>query len=898
MGVVYKAHDTKLDRTVALKFLPPHLTKSEEDKQRFIREAKAAAALNHPHICTIYSAEEHEEQQFISMEYIDGVTLRKKSEFGGSAFAPESGASADKQRSEIPATDSRQLTTIIDYAIQIAEALAEAHEKGIVHRDIKPENIMVDSKNRIKVMDFGLAKLKDSMNITKAGSTVGTVAYMSPEQIQGEDVDHRSDIFSFGVVLYEMLTGVTPFRGEHEAAMMYSIVNEEPDPVSNYISDVHPDLIRVTERTLDKDPDDRYQSVDHIISDIRHLKKKSSRKIATQYKTSPVPAGEKTDSTQEQPQPQKHSTSVTINIPVLKSRTGVAAILAAVVVLGGLLYFLLSPSTPVEVPVEDQSIAVLPLQNLSPDPDDAYFADGVHDDIIIQLSQIGDIRTIARSSVLRYSPEDRDLRQVADELEVGTVLEGNVRRAGDVIRVAVQLIDPRSNETLWADTYERDDITELFDIQRSIAGEIASALRVSLTADEEERLDDRPTGVTEAYEFYLRGRTYFSRPAYLEENFRTAEDLLKRAIEFDPEFAHAHGLLSQTYSRLRWFGFDTFPKTLELSQQHAERALELNPDLPESHIAMGYYYYHGHRMYDEALEHFNTARHMQPNNAEIIAAIGYVERRLGRWEESIETLDRAISLDPMNSDLHDNQGVTYTLLRSYEKARSAYDKALSLSPDHNTTRIYDAEINISWRGDTETVRTFVKNYSHIKRELPARWLFLKFSIRDYEGMIHTVIQVPGDIYREQYYLIPSSYFLALAYDHLGEDERAHQYYEEALVQMEELYSVYRDDWRYRSGLGLIYAGLGREEEAIEEGKKTVELLPLSLDALAGTKPKQNLARIYAYLQRTEEAVELLRELLSVPSRISIQDLKVDPSWDPIRETPEFQQLVQEFEESV
>jgi len=866
MGVVYKAHDTKLDRIVALKFLPKHVGADDTEKQRFLNEAKAASALDHTNICSIYSIEETDDGNlFIVMAYYEGMSLKEKIEQG-----------------PVPLKDA------VQYSIQIATGLQEAHEKGIVHRDLKPANIFNTNKDQIKIIDFGLAKAAQRTMLTKSGTTLGTVPYMSPEQAQGGTVDNRTDIWSLGVVMYEMVTGQLPFKSEYDTALVYNIVNEYPEPVTGLRSGVPMELERIIKKCLEKDAGERYQQTNELIVDLRKVERELSSGVRSNIaspsraETTHTSSSDKRVSSDHQPVKQKIQPWV----------YGIPVILLLVI---GLYFFLPDRTTGPEL---ESSVAVLPFDNLSPDPDDAYFADGVHEDIIIQLSQIGDIRTIARSSVLRYSPEDRDLGQVADELDVAAVLEGNVRRAGDVIRVAVQLIDPRSNETLWADSYDRDDITELFDIQRSIAGEIASALQVSLTADEEERLDDRPTDVTEAHEYYLRGRTYFSRSRFREGNYRTAEDLLKRSLEYDSEFAHAHSLLSRTYSRLRWFGFGTSSQTLELSQQHAERALELNPDLPESHIAMGYYYYHGHRMYDEALEHFNTARHMQPNNAEIIAAIGYVERRLGRWEESIETLDRAISLDPMNSDLHDNQGVTYTLLRSYEKARSAYDKALSLSPDHNTTRIYDAEINISWRGDTETVRTFVKNYSHIKRELPARWLFLKFSIRDYEGMIHTVIQVPGDIYREQYYLIPSSYFLALAYDHLGEDERAHQYYEEALVQMEELYSVYRDDWRYRSGLGLIYAGLGREEEAIEEGKKTVELLPLSLDALAGTKPKQNLARIYAYLQRTEEAVELLRELLSVPSRISIQDLKVDPSWDPIRETPEFQQLVQEFEESV
>jgi eukaryotic-like serine/threonine-protein kinase len=275
MGVVFKAHDTKLDRIVALKFLPSHLTATEEDKQRFIREAKAAAALNHTNICTIHSIDEHAGQQFISMEYIDGTTLREKIE------TRDQKSEVGGQKLIIPSTDHRSLTTVFDYALQIAEALSEAHHQGIVHRDIKPDNIMVDSKNRIKVMDFGLAKLRGSLHVTKTGSTVGTVAYMSPEQVQGQEIDHRSDIFSFGVVLYELLTGRLPFRGEHEAALFYSILNEEPDPLTNYIPDASGELLHIINTALEKNPEDRYQSAGEIVRDLRRLKKKSSAEVRT-----------------------------------------------------------------------------------------------------------------------------------------------------------------------------------------------------------------------------------------------------------------------------------------------------------------------------------------------------------------------------------------------------------------------------------------------------------------------------------------------------------------------------------------------------------------------------------------------------------------------------------------
>ena len=866
MGVVYKAHDTKLDRTVALKFLPSQVGTNDEEKKRFINEAKAASALDHSNICAIHSIDETDDGNlFIVMAYYEGMSLKEKIEQG-----------------PLPLKDALQ------YSIQISSGLQKAHEKGVIHRDLKPENLFITYDDQVKIIDFGLAKAAQRTMLTKSGTTLGTVPYMSPEQAQGSKVDHRTDIWSLGVVMYKMITGQLPFKSEYDTALVYSIVNEDPEPVTGLRSGVPMELERIINKGLEKDSGDRYQQVNELIVDLRKVEKEISSGIRSN-----VASLSREETTHTSTSDKKVSSD---HHPVIQKIQpwiyGIPLILLLLIAL----YFFLPDRTA--DPELDSSVAVLPLENLSPDPDDAYFADGVHEDIIIQLSQIGDIRTIARSSVLRYSPEDRDLQEVADDLEVGAVMEGNVRRAGNVIRVAVQLIDPRSDETLWADSYERDDITELFDIQRAIAGEIASALEVSLTPDEQERLDERPTDVTEAYEFYLRGREYLFRPDVLEENFRNAEDLLKRALMFDPDFAHAHALLSRTYSRLKWFGYDTSSRIIELSRQHAERALDLNPNLSESHISMGYYYYHGHRRYDEALEHFNIARRLQPNNAEIISAIGFVKRRQGRLEDSIEIVHRAISLDPMSSWLHWIQGITYSYLREYEKAHSAYEASVSLSPDYNIARIFNAENTIAWKGETETVRTFVENYSHIKREHPADWLWLQFLIQDYEGMIRTVNEVPGDIYRAQIFLLPSSYFLGLAYDYLDEPDRAERYYREALSKMEEIYSDHQNEARYRINLGRIYAALGSENQAIEEGKKAVASLPLSLDAVRGTVHKLDLAFIYAQLQKPEEAVEILQRLLSIPSRLSISRLKVDPSWDPIRDAPEFQRLIQEFEESV
>jgi serine/threonine protein kinase len=354
MGVVYKAQDTKLDRFVALKFLPHHVTVSADEKTRFIQEAKAAAGLNHPNICTIYGIEEHEGQQFIEMEYVDGVTLTSK--------IPETGV---------------KVQDAVTYAIQIGEALAEAHNKGIVHRDVKAENIMVNLKGNIKVMDFGLAKLKGSLKLTKASSTVGTLAYMAPEQIQGGKVDARSDIFSFGVVVFEMLTERMPFRGEHDAAMMYSILNEEPEPIQQYMPDASPEIIHIMSKSLDKDPDDRYQSVSEMVVDLRRVKKDSTKVHRT---TAPV------SQKYAASLPQENTVSVPIHTSVQPKKTLLIVAGVIVLVIAALL-FVLQPWQTQEQHTGRKTLAVLPFENQG-DPEKEYFADGITDEITSRLSSL------------------------------------------------------------------------------------------------------------------------------------------------------------------------------------------------------------------------------------------------------------------------------------------------------------------------------------------------------------------------------------------------------------------------------------------------------------------------------------------------------------------------------
>jgi serine/threonine protein kinase/tetratricopeptide (TPR) repeat protein len=649
MGVVYKAHDTKLDRTVALKFLPSHLTASEEDKLRFIREAKTAAALNHPNICTIYGVDESDDHRFISMEYIEGETLREKLQ-----------------------SQNIKHETTLDYAVQIADALSEAHEKGIVHRDIKPENIMVDSKNRIKVMDFGLAKLRGIMNVTKAGSTVGTIAYMSPEQLQGNDVDRRSDIFSFGIVLYELLTGRLPFRGEHEAAMIYSLVNEDPEPLANHFPGASPHLIHLMHLLLEKDPGERYQYMGDVGTELHRIRKETLNLVPPPDITdssSPIPAIPETI--------HKRVARNNIKIIVLSS---IALILIAIAFYS----FIPERSEYADLPVQEHiSIAVLPLENLSPDPENEYFTDGITEDIIIQLSKIANLRVMSRSSMMRYKSSDKPIQEIGDELGVRTILEGSVRRVGDQVRINSQLIDIRTNESLWGETYDRT-IEDIFAIQTDVATQIASALQITLSPEEKISIERKPTGNLDAYDYYLRGRESYSR--YRREHNESAIDFFKKAIEKDPGFALAYAGLGDAYGQ-RVIRFNYTRNWVDSAITASETAIHLDPMAAEGYKALGLAYL-AKGKFQHAIDSNLKAIKLNPNQDIAYINVGLIFLHKGEFEKAAFHFKHAFELRaPTDPWPYYSSGILYFYLDDAEQTEWYLQQALHYTPDFGSPRI-------------------------------------------------------------------------------------------------------------------------------------------------------------------------------------------------------------------
>jgi serine/threonine protein kinase/tetratricopeptide (TPR) repeat protein len=658
MGVVYKAEDLKLRRIVALKFLPPHLTASPEEEARFLQEAQAAATLNHPNVCTIYDIKEHElpasaggkggKQQFIVMEFVEGMTLRKK--IAQSPFTPDEA---------------------ILIASQIGDALAEAHAKGIVHRDIKSENIMVNLKNQAKVMDFGLAKLKGSLKLTKTSSTIGTLGYMAPEQIQGGAVDARSDIFSFGVVLFEILTGQLPFRGEHDAAMMYSILNEEPEKAGRFRPDLTPELDRVIARALEKDPEDRYQSAADMVSELRRIKKQSSRVTRPLQVPHSGEGGRETSGTASAAPPPA------LPSPALPSRSGsrnmklfaaAGVVLLAIAAVLGYRYFF-GAASPID------SLAVLPFVNAGADSSMEYLTDGMTESIINSLTRIPQLRVIPRSTVFRFKGKDADPQEIGSKLNVRAVLSGRVSQRGDEITLQLDLIDVRSQAQIWGEQYRRK-ANEVISLQEDVVKDVSKELSVALTGETKVALAKHSTENPDAYKLYLQGRYFWQKRRGTE--IRKAIDYLNQAIALDPGYALAYAGLADCYLLLEQYAGQPWKEVAPLGEHAARRALELDKSLGEAHASLAFI-----RMNDwdwsGAEKEFTTAIELSPKYATARHWYGILLGREGRMEESYHQIEAAYEIDPLAPVILLNMMLANDRVKDdYATAVSFFQKGLEL----------------------------------------------------------------------------------------------------------------------------------------------------------------------------------------------------------------------------
>jgi serine/threonine protein kinase len=578
MGVVYLAEDTKLKRQVAIKFLPPQLAASSEERERFKIEAQAAAALNHPNITQIYAIEESGDELFIVMEYVKGQELKEE-------------------------VRSRKLEVkeVIEIASQIAKGLQAAHDKGIVHRDIKSSNIMISDNGQIKIMDFGLAKLSGKSDLTKANSTLGTTAYMSPEQVRGEIVDMRSDLWSFGVVLFEMLSGEHPFKGNYEAAIIYEILNEQPQDITKIRPDLPQNVNLLISDLLTKDCDHRISNALDIISRLND-------------------------------KPQK----------------------------------VVSES-------QDNSIAVLYFENMSPDKDNDYFCAGMTEDIIIDLSKINDIRVVPRSDVLPFSQNKVNTQKVGEILNVAYILEGSVRKAGKQLRITAQLIDVKTGFQVWAERYDRL-MEDIFEIQMEVAHKITEAMKISLTDSEKESLAQKPTEDIRAHDFYLRGREFLL--AHGENNNKNAIKMFELALSIDPNYALVYVGLSEAYGHKFW-AFDGDKKWIDKMKEMINKALELDPNLIEAQFGNGLIA-HFQNKYDQSISIFDEIIKQKSDFYPAHHWSGVGSEITEDFEVAIKKFRIAADLKPYNEEPWVHIGNCYYQMGNIDEGSKADEKLLEI----------------------------------------------------------------------------------------------------------------------------------------------------------------------------------------------------------------------------
>ena len=807
MGEVYLAEDARLERKIALKLLPAVFTKDENRVRRFIQEAKAASALNHPNIITIHEIGEIDEIQFIATELIDGRTLRR-----WMVSKPPDIAGA------------------IEIALQICSALGAAHAAGIVHRDIKPENVMVRSDGLVKVLDFGLAKLASktsaidtsaptSLNIdTEPGTVLGTVGYMSPEQARGLELDPRTDIFSFGVVFYEMVAGRPPFCGASPSDVIAAILTSHPERLCEVASEAPQELERIVSKALEKDRGERYQVITDMLLDLRKLKRR------LEFDVELARTGEPQSSNRESPRfeeaivastadrlgpetqevgPKRTISSAEYLISELKRKKWLALQIIAVLAISIAAVFYFSAKKPTI-----ESVAVLPFVNTGADPDAEYLSDGITESLINSLSQLPRLTVMSRDSVFRYKGQSTSAQAAGRELRVQVVLTGRVTQRGDTLVINADLVEVGSNRQLWGEQYTRR-LKDVLAVQEEISREISDKLQFRLTGEEQRRLTRHYTDNTEAYQFYLKGRYHASK--LTEAGLKKSVEFFQQAIDLDPGYALAYAELSGSYLDLGGvLGFFSPREFYPRAKAAAMKALEIDDTLAEAHAAIGSVkqYYDWDRTGAE--QELNRAIQLNPNNSQGHHTYGTVLESMGRFDEAIAERKRAAELDPLSPAAIADVGYPFYYARRYDQAIEHYGRALELDPNFYWSYLWIGEAMVQQgryqeaiaeikravalsADNTRTVATLGRAYAVAGKRVEAQ-------------------QVIEQLLERSKHSYVSPYYVALVYTGLGEPDQAFAWLEKAyweretyfnLFKVEPVFDSLRSDPRYVSLLNRV-----------------------------------------------------------------------------------------------
>jgi serine/threonine protein kinase/tetratricopeptide (TPR) repeat protein len=856
-GVVFRARQKSLNRTVALKVINLGQWASKAHLTRFRREAEAAASLEHPGIVAIHDVGERDGSCYFSMKFIEGGQL-----------------------DEVAKQEAMPVRRVAELVAKVARTVHHAHEHGILHRDIKPGNILVDKKGEPHLTDFGLARLVETEStVTRTLEVLGTPSYMAPEQASGqnEQITSATDVYGLGAVFYQLLTGEPPFAGGTTYETIRLLLNTEPRQLRQLNPKVDRDVSTICLKCLEKDPKRRYSSALALAEDLERW-----------VKHEPV---------------QARRTGIFIRSRKWLRRNPTSAVLAAsLIALAAAAGWIVWKSEFIPHPVTN-GIAVLPFENLSGDPDNAYFADGIQDEILTRLSKIADLKVTSRTSTQHYKSAPENLREIATQLGVAHILEGSVQKSGDSVRVNVQLIKAANDSHLWADTYDRK-LTDIFFVESEVAKAIADQLQAKLSGQEEQVIAAKPTDNPEAYDAYLRGLAYNLKTGTTPSYALGAQKYLREAVRLDPKFALSWALLS--YVDSRGYLTESLQPTVALreeARQAAETALTLQPNLGEALLAKGYYHYACLKDYDTAVRYFEQARQLLPNSSRIPELLAYVARRRGQRDRSESYFHEAERLDPGNVNLLTQHAYSYIDLRRFPEALRKLDQVLDITPDDLDTLVLKAGIAQA-EGDLPRASAILAPLHPATEnsgalEIQAYQAILERRPAQIIPRLKEILAKPDPALG--FYNGELRFWLGWAQEVAGDHAASQESWRQARSELEPFLKEEPENFALIGDLALTNMGLGDKAAALALAERAMALVPIDKDAVYGPFLIEILARVAARMGEPDRAIDALQRLLSLPysgawaARVPLSPalLRLDPMFDPLRNDPRFQKLCEE-----